>query len=47
MRRIRRWLTQYVTACYLLWDYGEKAWPWNVAFVWTYVGNRIKEGDTS
>lgn len=34
---IRRWILTYLHCVYLLWLHGERAWPWNVRFVWAYV----------
>ncbi len=38
MNRIRRFASQYITAMLFLWSAGERAWPWNVRFVWSHVG---------
>jgi hypothetical protein len=32
-----RWLIHYALACSWLHDWGERAWPWNVAVVWEDV----------
>ena len=38
---VRRWLLTYLHCVDLLHAYGERAWPWNVQFVWTYVRREI------
>jgi hypothetical protein len=38
-----RWITTYVYAMSVLWEYGERAWPWNVRFVWPEAKRRIDQ----
>jgi hypothetical protein len=35
--KVERWFVQYWLCVRLLHAWGERAWPWNVRFVWAYV----------
>jgi hypothetical protein len=39
--KAKQWLIQYVFCVRLLQVWGERAWPWNIPFVWRYVGREI------
>ena len=32
---------QYVTCINVLHAWGQQAWPWSVALIWTYVGSAL------
>jgi hypothetical protein len=42
---MKRWLAQYWICTRVLHAYGEHAWPWNVRYIWTYVGREYLGAD--
>lgn len=42
-KRVKRFMVQYELACILLWEYGERATPGKVKFVWDTVEPDFEE----